>query len=470
MKITIENFGPIHHCEFDLEKDFHLIVGGNNVGKSYAITLIYLIVKSALNVDDIRYYMFIQSEEDGMKLLLERNNSTSIDQNNINKILESLVKFLLNNTFIKDLRASLAGTFEGSDVLLNQFSGGKSRIELDVDNSIVTLGLVDKQIEVTSFILKKKINLKEARQSRRIKFTEKEIIVYCKNNDPESRTSSTYELATTSIFGFYLDVASKISNVHYLPASRSGLYQALSAFGQIVAELSKSRLFLTKKIELPGISEPLSDYFIKLSKINAGTKRWESSPISKIAEQIEKEILKGKVTYDSKIKRLIFAPDNTTLKLDLSTTSSMVSELSPIVAYLRYVLQQSPRTRRIIPTLSNGITLKPMVIIEEPEAHLHPEIQIKLTEIFAALMREGVKIVITSHSNYIFNKVNNLILGKQIDINMIEASVFKMTEKGSEGLLLNIDELGIDDENFLDSAEQLYNEKVELIQKLNENV
>ena len=53
---------------------------------------------------------------------------------------------------------------------------------------------------------------------------------------------------------------------------------------------------------------------------------------------------------------------------------------------------------------------------------------------------------------------------------MIEASVFKMTDKGSEGLLLNIDELGIDDDNFLDSAEELYNEKAELIQKLNADV
>ena len=52
MKITIDNFGPIHHCEFDLEKDFHLIVGENNVGKSYAITIIYIIVKSALNIDE----------------------------------------------------------------------------------------------------------------------------------------------------------------------------------------------------------------------------------------------------------------------------------------------------------------------------------------------------------------------------------------------------------------------------------
>ena len=225
---------------------------------------------------------------------------------------------------------------------------------------------------------------------------------------------------------------------------------------------------MTSKIELPSIPEPLSDYFINLSNIDIGKKNDESSAFGKIAEQIEREILKGKVSHDPKTKRLVFVPDSTTLQLDLSSTSSMVSELSPIVSYIRYALRE-PKLHKVL-ELSGDKLKKLMLIIEEPETHLHPEIQIKLTEIFAALSRVGVKILITTHSNYIFHKLNNLILGKQIDINMIEASVFKMTENGSEGLLLNIDELGIDDDNFLDTAEQLYNEKAELIQKLNENV
>ncbi|WP_180818266.1 hypothetical protein, partial [Vibrio parahaemolyticus] len=76
-----------------------------------------------------------------------------------------------------------------------------------------------------------------------------------------------------------------INSVHYLPASRSGLYQALSAFGQIIAELSKNRSFLSKKIELPGISEPVSDYFIRLSDIRVQKKSFEDKEINKIAKE-----------------------------------------------------------------------------------------------------------------------------------------------------------------------------------------
>ncbi|WP_140367522.1 AAA family ATPase, partial [Vibrio parahaemolyticus] len=50
MNITIKNFGPVRDFTIDLNKDFHLLVGKNNIGKSYAITAVYLIVKSFLEM------------------------------------------------------------------------------------------------------------------------------------------------------------------------------------------------------------------------------------------------------------------------------------------------------------------------------------------------------------------------------------------------------------------------------------
>jgi predicted ATPase len=60
LKISIHCLSPIDSYEFDLDKDFHLIVGRNSVGKSYAITVVYLILKAFLAWDTRTLYPFIQ--------------------------------------------------------------------------------------------------------------------------------------------------------------------------------------------------------------------------------------------------------------------------------------------------------------------------------------------------------------------------------------------------------------------------
>jgi hypothetical protein len=51
----------------------------------------------------------------------------------------------------------------------------------------------------------------------------------------------------------------------------------------------------------------------------------------------------------------------------------------------------------------------------------------------------------------------------------LQAIVFKETSKGGTiAKEIPADSLGIDDENFLEIAEKLFNEKLELIEKLND--
>jgi len=48
MTIIIKNFGPIKEFSFGLSKDLIMIYGENNIGKSYAISLVYLILKNLM--------------------------------------------------------------------------------------------------------------------------------------------------------------------------------------------------------------------------------------------------------------------------------------------------------------------------------------------------------------------------------------------------------------------------------------
>ncbi len=133
----------------------------------------------------------------------------------------------------------------------------------------------------------------------------------------------------------------------------------------------------------------------------------------------------GKVEFDSNNKKLFYTPDRSSMKIDIRMASSMVSEISPIVVFLRHILTNPPRKsiRRFQTVPSGTSDSKSLIFIEEPEAHLHPENQIKLLNYFIKLLGCNVKMFITSHSNYLFNKLNNLILSKFIDIENIEAII-----------------------------------------------
>ena len=77
------------------------------------------------------------------------------------------------------------------------------------------------------------------------------------------------------------------------------------------------------------------------------------------------------------------------------------------------------------------------------------------------------KLIMSSHSNYVFNKLNNLILGGVLDYNVYQPIVLVDSENGSTSKILPMDELGADDENFIDVSEKLYEEREEIIQRLN---
>ena len=219
--------------------------------------------------------------------------------------------------------------------------------------------------------------------------------------------------------------------------------------------MARSRIFLTSKIEIPSISEPISDYFLNLNNIDGSI---ISETYSEYFEKIEKDILKGTIGFNKITRKYHYIPDNNPhMSFDLSATSSMISEIAPIIAHLKYIIPTEKEDKKSI------------LFIEEPEAHLHPEIQILLLEYFVKLSKGNLKIVMTSHSNYIFNKLSNLLIAKEISPDRLSVSLMKMTPEGSvvqEGDM-QMDEYGIEDNNFVDVAEQLYEERMQLLENIN---
>jgi predicted ATPase len=415
---------------FDLNKDLHLVYGKNNIGKSHGIAAVYLILKTLSNgnlnsfgnfVPDIKrdfekkrgYGFFEYSESEKTKAYGD--------------LYEELLKQFFNSYLLPDLSQSLNNSFSELASIENNYSHEKLSIELFFDAFDATIGMKEDSV----FFIDK-------------------IIVH-----PILNSVLDGEM-TFSVFNLFKDIFKDVLSlrglIYFLPASRSGLYQGMSATGPLLVEISKIRHLLPNAtIGLPTFSEPVSDYFLQLMSVKPNGK---ADKFNRIAETIENDILQGTIVYNNQNRKYEYLQHNTDLRLDITLTSSMISELAPIVAFLKYILKEDKNDKKAFKCL----------FIEEPEAHLHPSVQVVLMQLFTEMATHGVKIIMTTHSDFMFNELSNLILDNKIKAEQVSSMHLVMTEKGSidKGDMQATSD-GIDDYNFSEVAENQYERRMNLI-------
>ncbi|PWK13864.1 AAA family ATPase [Tumebacillus permanentifrigoris] len=111
-----------------------------------------------------------------------------------------------------------------------------------------------------------------------------------------------------------------------------------------------------------------------------------------IADFLEREVLEGTITRENTpVPIYRYQPIDGSDVLPFHATSSLVSELAPLVLFLR-----------------SDINLKAL-IVEEPEAHLHLKMQQKMAVALVRLVNAGLPVWITTHSDTMFQQLNNLI-------------------------------------------------------------
>jgi predicted ATPase len=116
----------------------------------------------------------------------------------------------------------------------------------------------------------------------------------------------------------------------------------------------------------------------------------------------------------------------------------------------------------VLPLIVSGLIAREneILIIENPEAHLHPRAQSRITEFFAKVASCGVQVFIESHSEHILNGLRISSLNDSIAINHDDLSIHYFDESfesvkllmDSKGKISNWPE-GFFDQQELDLAE-----------------
>lgn len=120
------------------------------------------------------------------------------------------------------------------------------------------------------------------------------------------------------------------------------------------------------------------------------------------ATNLEQSLLRGRVDVAQNGDVEFIVGENVHLPIQVS--SSIVKTLSSLILYLKYIVKK-------------GDT----IIIDEPEMNLHPDNQILLARIFAQMVNMGIKLVISTHSDYIIRELNNLIMLSGVPDNDVQS-------------------------------------------------
>jgi predicted ATPase len=185
----------------------------------------------------------------------------------------------------------------------------------------------------------------------------------------------------------------EIKPVVYIPAERAGimrtfrqllrLYVATNWLGAPPHEKKLIQL-MSRKIRLSGVDRLFLDRLLDVEKFTI--KEREKAHVAPALDLLEREVLGGRLEMDRDFS-VTYHEIGAEKPIDLINASSMVSELSAI-----YILSGA---------LKEGWWL----IMEEPEAHVHPKGQMGLARFMAKLARLGVNVMATTHSDIIALKL-----------------------------------------------------------------
>lgn len=501
--LAVENFGPIAKAEIEL-RPLTIFVGRSNTGKSYMAILAYVMHQ----IFGIRRH---HSTDEGLPLqspavnLLHRNLLRHPDRLEIITIMTSMIQKAFESDLednsegkiavpehvlemIRGLLTPPAGLADlvarylvryfglGSDVHALRREGASRPLRITV------AGSPDWQTENDHPMHQYMISI--GKRQMKEEYTGATVGEVGIKIDPvelvddmisESMLSTLRDsgagpaaLIWNMLFGLLAATRTAIfglrpATAYYLPAGRTGLMHAHPAIGSALFDQAAD-LPTADNLELPMLSGLLSDFMRHLIPTNRI--KSNDDEIAKIAEEFEQDVLSGRVSRKrspSNYPSFTYEIESPELSIPLRNASSMISELAPLGLLLR-----------------ERIEIGDILVIEEPEGHLHPAAQMEMARILVKLVNKGVQVIVTTHSEWLLDQFANLVrmstlsdrereglngADATLDPKYFGAWLFSPRKKGSGSI---VTEWPVDSKfdgtlsDYSDVAEQIYNTWAEI--------
>ena len=190
----------------------------------------------------------------------------------------------------------------------------------------------------------------------------------------------------------YLAIVGGVSeNSMYLPADRTGVMHSHQVVMNTLIQ-NATTAGINPSLNVPLLSGVLADFLSGLIRMSS-MGGWRED--TRLDLPLQSAILGGTVRAnrsETGYPSFAYRPSGWDSDIPLTRTSSMVSELAPVILYLRYVVRPGS-----------------LLIIEEPERSLHPGMQAAFARELARLVNTGVRVLLTTHSDWFLEQIGNLV-------------------------------------------------------------
>ena len=489
LELEVSNFGPIVQAKIDL-RPLTVFIGPSNTGKSYLATLIYALhryycdtssVNRRLHEGDARIPHFwhsvlsgndVQDVAEWAEQTLIKSTDSSVEgriylSRSVMDIIRTVfdaqgdrVEFEMGRCFGTDKPSALIrrGSRSGARIALNK------TLTNDSTSFLQELSLKVRGSHLRTLMPREETLRIDARAVRQW------IGILHRMVDGLSepyREGAELRLRALPLMNKILEatlprlLGPLYRPAFYLPADRTGVMHSHQVVvGALVHNATTAGLRPT--VDTPMLSGVFADFLQQLIQLKPLLYRRAKSH-SDVSTHIEDAILGGSVQVENpqgiNYPHFTYRPIGWKESLPLKNASSMVSELAPVVLYLRDVVEP-------------GDTL----IVEEPESHLHPAMQVEFTRQLAAVVQAGVRVIVTTHSEWVLEELANIVRRSELPESrrkemphgefalspeQVGAWLFKPKRrpKGSvvEEIRFDPDAGGLDSD-FSEVARQLYND------------
>lgn len=461
--ICLKNFGIIKNANIDIAP-LTVFTGANSSGKSFVAKLIHSF--SSIDEDDFHRNIdlsfsntskYFDKEHENLFRQLTQQISHHFKNNfnqdsNAFKIPIDLFNDLLNEGILKYFSIIFEERIieEFDEKLDNLINSKEDFFEITLNSCEFfkkkgeSLMFNPKIIELTNTIY-----VSEDDEPILIELVHDDEFIYLNvksRNNKFDDFDSIFPTAYSSIAHSILDNV-LLEKSYYIPAERS--------------EIIIDKKMLSRRVKNESdMSKTQSDVLYNIININSDDKGY----FYDLGCEFDKEFSGILIDVNEKdfINDIVYNEMDSGNSMSSKLLSTSIHEITLFSLYLKYVLKKGD-----------------LLIIEEPEAHLHPQNQLLLLKYIVKAVNCGLKILLTTHSEYIsdqlnnFVRLNNIPYEKCLQLNYTKENIlkvddlniynFKESSKNQyETEKLEIDETGFFEENFTKIIDELYKESLDI--------